>query len=72
MGGDRMRCQIRKAVVTLLVMSAWMGSALGQWKEYTDAKGVRWQYEEIAAGQSCRIKPAPVLWISQRVSLIMA
>ena len=64
-----MRCQIRKAVVTLLVMSAWMGSALGQWKEYTDAKGVRWQYEEIAAGQSCRIKPAAVDAISGAVDI---
>ena len=64
-----MRCQIRKAVVTLLVMSAWMGTALGQWKEYTDAKGVRWQYEEIAAGQSCRIKPAAVDAISGAVDI---
>ena len=64
-----MRCQIRKAVVTLLVMSAWMGTALGQWKEYTDAKGVRWQYEEIAAGQSCRIKPAAVDEISGAVDI---
>ena len=69
MGGDRMRCQIRKAVVTLLVMSVWMGTALGQWKEYTDAKGVRWQYEEIAAGQSCRIKPAAVDAISGAVDI---
>ena len=64
-----MRCQIRKAVVTLLVMSAWMGTALGQWKEYTDAKGVRWQYEEIAAGQSCRIKLAAVDEISGAVDI---
>ena len=64
-----MRCQIRKAVVTLLVMSVWMGTALGQWKEYTDAKGVRWQYEEIAAGQSCRIKPAAVDAISGAVDI---
>ena len=64
-----MRCQIRKAVVTLLVMSAWMGTAWGQWKEYTDAKGVRWQYEEIAAGQSCRIKLAAVDEISGAVDI---
>jgi len=46
-----------------------MGTALGQWKEYTDAKGVRWQYEEIAAGQSCRIKPAAVDAISGAVDI---
>ena len=63
-----MRCQIRKAVVTLLVMSAWMGTALGQWKEYTDAKGVRWQYEEMLR-QSCRIKPAAVDAISGAVDI---
>jgi len=50
-------------------MSAWMGTALGQWKEYTDAKGVRWQYEEIAAGQSCRIKLAAVDEISGAVDI---
>ena len=50
-----MRGILRVGLMVLLAAVTGVGSAWGEKKEYTDGKGVTWEYTEIEAGATCSI-----------------
>ena len=48
---------LRVGLMVLLTAVLGVGSAWGERKEWTDGKGMQWEYEEIEPGKTCRIWP---------------
>ena len=64
-----MRQILRVALMVLLAAVTSVGSAWGEWKEYTDGNGVTWEYDEIEKGATCSIRPENRSRISGRVEI---
>ncbi len=65
-----MRGILRLGLMVLLVAAAGVGIVRGaQWNDYTDKNGVTWEYEEIEADKTCRIKPKDKNAIGTKVDI---
>ena len=53
----KMKRKLRVALMVLLAAVTSVGSAWGDWKEYTGVNGVTWEYKEIESGATCSIRP---------------
>ena len=67
-----MRGILRLGLMMLLAAAAGVGIAWGEeWKDYTPSTpwAIKWQYSEIEAGKTCRIKPKDKATISGKVTI---
>ena len=64
-----MKRKLRVALMVLLAAVTSVGSAWGDWKEYTGVNGVTWEYKEIESGATCSIRPENRSSISGRVEI---
>ena len=62
---------LRVGLMVLLAAAAGVGIARGEWKDYTPGtpEAIKWQYSEIEAGKTCRIKPKDKATISGKVTI---
>lgn len=65
-----MERKVRFVSLALLVLALCIGSVKGQgWKEYTDATGLTWEFQEIEAGRTCRIELASKKGVEGHVAI---
>lgn len=60
----------RVIMLALIALLVSVGNAYGQaWEEYIDTKGLRWEYEEIEKGKTCRIELSDEKAVSGHVDI---